>query len=79
MEKIHNKKKCIKIVEQICENLNEDLNSRFCEEVRQHLEQCPICCAYIDSIKDTILFCRKLVDEDIPQSVDERLWKVLHS
>lgn len=78
MEKIQNKTECLKIIKQICENLDEDLNTPFCQEIRTHLQQCPLCCAYVDSIRDTILFCRKLIDEDVPQGVDERLWRVLH-
>lgn len=78
MEKTQNKSKCNKIIEQICENLDEDLNSPFCKEIQLHLQQCPLCCAFVDSIKNTVWFCQKIIDEDVPQAVDSRLWKILN-
>ena len=78
MEKVQNKTECIRIIEQICESFDDDQSTAFCEEIRLHLQQCPICCAYVNSIKDTIQFCRKLVDKNVPPGVDKRLWEVLH-
>ena len=67
---------CLKNIEQICEALGEELDSESCLEIKQHLEKCPHCCAYVDSIKKTIYLYQNLVDEDVPQNVDEKLWKI---
>jgi anti-sigma factor RsiW len=68
---------CKMITKQICEELEEDLESPFCLEVQNHLQKCPHCWAYVNSIKNTVHFCQKLIDEDVPKSIHDRLWKNL--
>jgi hypothetical protein len=71
------KNECYKIICQICEQFDEDLNSSFCSEIQLHLEKCPQCRAFIESIKDTVDFCQQLYNEDVPPTVDEHLWECL--
>lgn len=70
--------KCIKTLEQICETLGEEIDSENCQDIQRHLNVCPHCCAYIDSLKKTIHLYQYYINEDIPQAVDDRLWKVLN-
>jgi len=71
--------KCLRAIEQICEALGEDLDSPMCREIQEHLDECEECCAYVDSIKRTVYFCRQqLSKKDVPAEVDARLWKVLN-
>jgi len=69
---------CLKTLDQICEELGENIDSPLCQEVKEHLNVCPKCCAYVDSIKKTVYLYRQWIDEDVPQDVDSRLWKVLN-
>ena len=70
--------KCLKTIEQICTELGENIDAPMCQEIREHLNECPQCCAYVDSIKKTVHLYRQWIDEDVPQEVDCRLWKVLN-
>ena len=70
--------KCLKSIEQICAELGESIDAPLCKEIREHLAECPQCCAYVDSIKKTVHLYRKWIDEDVPEEVDCRLWKVLN-
>ncbi len=47
-----------KTFHEICNYLGGDLDSPFCKEVRDHLEACPECKVYLDSIKKTVYLLR---------------------
>ena len=47
-----------KTFHEICDYLGGDLDSPFCKEVRDHLDSCPECKIYLDSIKQTVYLFR---------------------
>jgi predicted anti-sigma-YlaC factor YlaD len=49
---------CKEVFNYICENLDEKINSPQCREIRRHLDSCPNCVAYLDSLKKTIRLYR---------------------
>jgi anti-sigma factor RsiW len=51
-------KNCTRVYHHLCDNLDADLSSPGCREIRKHLEQCPDCHAYLDSLKKTITLYR---------------------
>ncbi len=61
-----------KKIEEICDQLSEYLDSDKCKEIKKHLEDCPTCCAYVDTIRKTVELYKEL-----PEDVQERLMKVL--
>lgn len=69
---------CTENIHQICEALGEDIDSPLCKEIQEHLAQCPTCCAEVDSIKRVVHLYQRLGDAEVPESVDQRLWKVLN-
>lgn len=48
-----------KTFHEICNYLCGDLDSPFCKEVRDHLDSCPECKLYLDSIKKTVYLFRE--------------------
>lgn len=50
----HRPIKCSDVVKHLCEELDADLNSRRCRDLRRHLKRCPNCRAYLDSLKKAI-------------------------
>lgn len=50
---------CRDVFRHICGNLDEDLNSRKCRSIKKHLQGCPDCRGYLDSLKETILLYRR--------------------
>lgn len=47
--------KCSKVFNYICDRLDENFNSLKCRIIKKHLDGCPNCSAYLDSLKKTIL------------------------
>ena len=48
-----------KLFSQVCDHLGDDINSPMCKEIKEHLENCPDCTMYIDSIKKAVLMCKE--------------------
>lgn len=62
----------------ICDNLDADLNSAKCREVRKHLDTCPDCRALLDSVKKTVSFYRSTPTPGIPSAAHNRLIKTIN-
>ncbi|MDQ7052258.1 MAG: hypothetical protein Q9P14_05000 [candidate division KSB1 bacterium] len=68
---------CPEILEQICAELKENIDSPICQDLKKHLEGCPECRAYVDSLKKTVYLYRHLPEQTVPEEVQDRLYKVL--
>jgi len=67
------------IYKQICDFMGEDLDAPACKEVADHLENCPNCKVYLDTVKKTVTICREIEKEEtMPEDVKNRLYKVLN-
>jgi len=67
------------VYKQICDFMGEDLDAPACKEVAQHLENCPNCKVYLDTVKKTVTICQETEKkEKIPQDIKNRLFKVLN-
>ena len=67
---------CKVVMDHICENLGEDLNSEKCIAIKNHLDECADCKNYFNSIEQTIEFYRKY-NINLPGEVHERLLNTL--
>lgn len=43
----------------ICDELGEDLDSSSCKALREFIQTCPNCAAFVDSVKKTIRLYQK--------------------
>ena len=67
------------VYKQICDFMGEDLDTPVCKEVAEHLENCPHCRVYLDTIKRTVSICQeKEKGEQLPAEIKSRLLKVLN-
>ncbi len=67
--------KFLKLVE---DQLGKDFGSDIIEEVAHHMEDCPDCKIYVDSVNQTIRLYRETEDQlPIPGGVTDRLFKLL--
>jgi len=67
------------VYKQICDFMGEDLDAPACQEVAEHLENCPNCKVYLDTVKKTVTICRENEKEKaMPEDVKNRLYKVLN-
>ena len=69
---------CDEILNKICDELGEDINSDMCAEIRAHLKECSECREQVTSVRQTVDLFRCLKDKDVPGSVHERLIKMLN-
>jgi hypothetical protein len=46
--------KCDEVYLHICDSLDENLGSPQCRAIKKHLERCPECQTYLNSLKTTI-------------------------
>ncbi len=67
------------VYKKICDFMGEDLNAPACKEVADHLDSCPNCKVYLDTVKKTVTICQEIEkEEEMPQEVKNRLFKVLN-
>jgi predicted anti-sigma-YlaC factor YlaD len=67
---------CKTVMNHICENLGEDLNSEKCIAIKNHLDHCDNCKNYFNSVEQTIEFYKKY-NINLPNEAHERLLNVL--
>lgn len=58
---------CSEVVKHVCEELDADLRSRRCREIRLHLKRCPNCRAYLESLKKTVQLYQAFSPPPMPQ------------
>lgn len=47
------------IYRHICENLDQDMDSPACREIRKHVRGCTECLDYLNSLKSTVTLYRR--------------------
>ena len=67
---------CKDVMSHICDSLGEDLNSPKCINIKDHLENCPNCQKYFDSVDSTNKFYKKY-NVELDNDGHERLLSVL--
>lgn len=63
----------------ICDNLDQKVDSPECRAIRKHLEQCPDCSAYLQSLRETVLLYRAVQTPHVSLAVHRRLMAALHA
>ena len=61
----------------ICENIDQDLNSPRCRQIKKHLDDCPDCSAYLESLRQTVRLYKKSPTPGVPASVHEHLIRAI--
>ncbi|HKJ69765.1 MAG TPA: hypothetical protein VKA68_17545 [bacterium] len=63
----------------LCDDLSTDIDAELCDEVKEHIKDCPDCKIYVDTLRQTVYLYRgeQEQEEGIPAEVSDRLFKVL--
>ena len=69
--------RCHDVLNHICEELDTKLTSAKCRELKRHLEGCPNCTAYLDSLRKTISLYSTTPNPRLPQKAREKLFALL--
>ena len=72
----NSKVNCKDVMSHICDSLGEDLDSPKCVNIKDHLESCPNCQKYFDSVDSTIKFYKKY-NVELNDEGHQRLLSVL--
>ncbi|MBT4034159.1 MAG: hypothetical protein HOB84_14665 [Candidatus Marinimicrobia bacterium] len=68
----------VELQKKICLDFGADIGSELCQEVGLLMEECPECKIYYDTMQRSIKLYKVVEDEcELPESVSERLFKVL--
>ena len=67
---------CKEVMSHICDSLGEDLDSPKCTNIKLHLDSCPTCQKYFDSVDSTVQFYKKY-DVKLDNEGHERLLSIL--
>lgn len=71
--------KCDKVYLHICDHLDEEITSPRCRQIKQHLEGCPNCRAYLDSLKKTIVLYKAMPEPPVPADTHRELFRTISS
>lgn len=63
---------CKEVMNHICDNLGEELNSPRCIAIKEHLNSCPNCQSYFKNVEVTIDFYKKY-NVTLPDEAHNRL------
>ncbi|MBI3787478.1 MAG: zf-HC2 domain-containing protein [Ignavibacteriales bacterium] len=69
--------KCKDVAGHIETQLDAPLTSASERKIRQHLQRCPNCTAYLDSMKKTVLLYRNLPSPHPSRNAEKKLFAVL--
>jgi hypothetical protein len=71
--------KCEQVYLHICDNLDQKIDSPQCRQIKQHLEACPDCQAYLDSLKKTVALYRALPVPKMSKQAHRKLFATIRS
>jgi hypothetical protein len=64
---------------ELCTYLGQDLEHPMCIELKRHMDECPHCQEYLESVKLTVkIFKESNESVPIPQQIKHQLWEKLH-
>ncbi len=69
-----------RIVNELCNYLGQDLDSPMCRELQAHVESCPECMEYINSVKLTVtVFRENYKPQPLPEEIKLNLLKIIQN
>lgn len=67
---------CKEVFEKLSEYLDAELPPDLCEKMRGHIEDCPPCVEFVNSLRKTMDLCRQLTPPDgapLPEDAKARI------
>lgn len=66
-----------KIFRHVCDNLDGRLDSEACREIRRHLEGCPDCLRYLESLMATVTLYRRYPEPRLSPRAKKKLRSIV--
>lgn len=61
----------------ICDNLDQNIDSPACIQIKKHLTECPNCRANLDSLKMTVLLYKNQQNPKLKKSISKQILKLV--
>jgi len=62
----HDPENCHELFELLSEYLDFEVSPEMCRQIEQHLEGCPPCVEFVESLRKTIALCREYEPSVMP-------------
>ena len=72
-----NRQVCQRLLGQLSDYVDGELEQTMCEEIEHHLADCQNCRVVVDTLSKTVALYRTQGQSPVPGDVEERLYKVL--
>ncbi|MBV6430304.1 MAG: hypothetical protein IANPNBLG_00413 [Bryobacteraceae bacterium] len=66
------KLECKEIFEQLSEYLDRQLPADLCDQIDAHIEACPPCVRFVESLRKTMELCKDLKEEEKPAPLPDQ-------
>ncbi len=73
-----NRQACQRLLGQLSDYVDGELERTMCEEIERHLADCQNCRVVVDTLSKTVALYRTQGRAPLPGDVEERLYKVLN-
>ena len=73
----HDHNTCQEILDHISEYVDGELEAGLCVELEAHLANCRNCRVMVDTIRKTITLYHAQAESELPDGVEQRLYRVL--
>jgi len=68
---------CKKMLGELSDYIDGDLQEQLCKELEAHLIDCPNCRVMLDSLNKTVSICREGAEEPVPEDIQKCLQAAL--
>ncbi len=68
---------CEDVFKHLCDNLDRDMNSPQCRDIKSHMDACPDCVTYLNTLKKTIGMYKEYPIPRLTQASRKRLHSLL--
>ena len=73
-----NRQACQRLLGQLSDYVDGELERTMCEEIERHLADCQNCRVVVDTLGKTVALYRAQGQDPVPGDVQERLYKILN-
>ncbi len=72
-DKDHDHGHCLEMFKKLSEYIDGELDQLNCEELENHLSDCPTCKICMITLKQTVNLCKEVKDNPVPESFSDKM------
>jgi len=70
--------RCLDLFKKLSEYIDQELDKATCQQIEQHIKNCPPCRACLETLKTTAGLCRRIEEAPVPVALSDRLKKMIN-